>query len=457
MRKQDRAVTILLSNKRLRKKLKRHRSHKIYTGEYSVVAKLKKINCERDSRILDRHSFELHDFINQKSPSLLSLDPDEEILIPPIFSLEYQYDESFAILNQLRFCLWKSKERYIFINFSNCTSVDFSILFLLKVFLDEYISEFRKVDGKLSFYKTKPNIKIRSSKTEEVNVALVANGLIPKTNCRDTKFIPISTLDLIKGRKSQKSFLENKKGSAVTKIRSYIDYKCLGRHGVNLSSTGKSNFDGMISEILSNAEDHSPFNTWYAFGNFYESTSNSNPDVVGEINLAILNFGYSIYEGFESTKNENIETYSEMNDLFNFVYNCKETRKSFSKENLFTLYALQDGCSRLRYIEESRGTGTMKFITSFLNLGDYENKELGYVPRLMIYSGNTSLRCDNAYKPFMLDKVNYLSLNSENDLSLPPEKSHLKNLKTIFPGTLLVGKFYLNKNHLQNKIKSNVS
>ncbi len=143
-----------------------------------------------------------------------------------------------------------------------------------------------------------------------------------------------------------------------------------------------------------------------------------------------------------------------MSDMCDMIFDTKGGRK-FTRENLFTLYALQDGSSRLKYVRESRGTGTMKFINSFLNLGDYQDNSKGYIPRLLIFSGATMLKCDNTYKPFEIEGVNYLSLNSENDMNKPPVSSHLMNLENRFPGTLIIGKIYLNQDHLKKKINGN--
>ena len=176
--------------------------------------------------------------------------------------------------------------------------------------------------------------------------------------------------------------------------------------------------------------------------------------VVGEMNLTFMNFGYSFYEGFEETKSVNSDVYNQMELLYEQV-NVSLFGAPFSKENLFTLYALQDGMSRLKFEEESRGTGTMKFINSFFAFGDYEDTKLGYLPNLTILSGSTMLVCDNRFKPFLKDGVYFLSLNSENDLAKLPEKSNLKPLNQCFPGTLLTAKIYLNQDHLNKKFSGN--
>lgn len=454
MKKKKNTSENRLRDKREKYNIKRIRAEKKFDGPNSVKEKINSFQKTVDQKIIKSNKFKLDDFLNSfisKKEFKIGL----TIKIPENFSLEFNHEKSLDKLTELRLSLIKYPGQKIEIDFINCKKIDFSILFLLKVILDEYLINLKKLDSKLKVFRSNPQIRIIHSKTDNVNLKLLANRIIPNTETKENDFIPVSALNLIKGRKSQRHYAENKKGVAITKIRNFINKDCLNSHHLILNDKGVGYLDGLLSEILNNAEDHSLFDTWYAYGNLFEtSKTQSNPDVVGEINLAILNFGYSIFEGFEETKSANIETYAEMERLYKFVK--KQSKgKHYTKENLITLYALQEGKSRLNYIEESRGTGTMKFINSFLNLGDYQSKKDNFDPRLIIYSGSTSIKCDNEFKPFDLEGSQYLSLNKNNDLTSPPENSHLNSLKRKFPGTLLVVKIYLNESHLKEKIKYN--
>jgi hypothetical protein len=441
---------VFLQKKREQKKYRRLRKKKKYRGYNTTIHKIEKFKIAHDEIILSKFNFEIDNYLNRYG-GVSTLSVSETIKIPNVFSLERNYNESIDVLWQLRKTIYPFSFRQIIIDFSDCKKIDFGILFLTKVVLEEYIETIKKLQKKLVIIHVISEIKINPSKVDSVNFKLLANNLITSINAKDDEFIPISTLNLIKGTRSQKHYAENKKGSATTKIRRYIN-EGLKRHSFILSNKGEGLLDGLISEILNNAEDHSPFNTWYAFGNLFETNPKSQPsNVVGEINLAFLNFGYSIYDGFELTQEDNFEVYSDMEKMHHIVKHNSLFTNKLTKENLFTLYALQEGFSRLRYLKESRGTGTMKFITSFLELGDYQDVKKDFIPRLLIYSGNTCLKCDNKFKPFCIDDVYYLSLNSEGKLTLPPENSHLFDLDYRFPGTLLIVKIYLNKNHLNVK------
>lgn len=454
MRKVNHWKFIRHQRRRERSRLLRLNKNTFFRFEDRPIYKDVSAKLRHDNIIASKFNFPLDAFLNENGNPINTYST-RNISIPNIFSLENNYSESIYTLSSIRKTLMEFSDEEVSLDFSRCNNVDFSILFLLKVLLEEYLNALRKLKEKLIIKRVLPTIRIKKSKDDGVNKKLIANQIIDKAKITDQEFIPVSTTSLITGSKSQKLYDENKKGLAVTKIRSLIN-QGLSSHQYCLSDIGINHLDGLVSEILNNAEDHSLFNTWYAYGNLFESKKkDDSTDIVGEINLAVLNFGYSINDGFEGTKENNHEVYSDMEKLYQELISQHGNKFSFNKEQMFTLFALQDGFSRLKYIEESRGTGTIKFIRSFLNLGDYEDKTRGFVPHLHIYSGNTLIKCDNLYKPFAIDNVYYLSLNSENDLRKPPEKSHLCVLPNRFPGTFLVVKIYLNHKHLKQKFNPN--
>ncbi|MBK7391127.1 MAG: hypothetical protein IPI23_19280 [Bacteroidetes bacterium] len=311
------------------------------------------------------------------------------------------------------------------------------------------------LNNRLRVISAKPSFRTIQSKVQEVNKLLLVTGLLPQAELKIEGLMPLTTAGYYKGSTSQKHYSENRKGMIGTNITNYIN-GCLSIHGYMFTPSGKANLEGLVSEVLNNAEDHSPFNTYYVTANLLgELKKDVDDNDVGEMNLSFLNFGYSFYDGFEQTKTGNSVVYQQMDELYNQV-NVGFFSAPFTKENLFTLYALQTGMSRLKYSEPSRGNGTMTFITSFFAFGDYEDEKKRYHPNLTILTGGTQLICDNKYKPFQDENgVYFISLNSENDLAVLPEKSNLKQVKSSFPGTLLTTRIYLNKEHLRKKISKN--
>jgi len=449
MRKISNYKEKLLHKKREKKEFKRRRIGSVRYG--NTIQKLNKFKKNNDILILSKSSFSLDTFFSKNEFNNWKYF-EQKINIPHEFQLEFNYADTMDTISLIRKTILENKGKKIFIDFSNCKKVDFAALFLMKIVIEETVHYLTTLNHRLSYFNINPRIKIIHSKKEKVNLKLLANEIIPDAYSSENDFIPISYLNLIRGRKNQRHYTENKKGVAVTKIKKYIN-GILREHGVEFNEEGGNNFEGLLTEILGNAEDHNSFDYWYVFGNFFRTNKTKNiKEVIGEINLAIINFGSSIYEGFEETKNENIDVYSAMESLYE---KSKNNSNYFTKENYFTLFALQEGISRLKHKEPSRGTGTIKFIESFLYLGDYEDKTKNFHPRMLIYSGNTLVKCDNEHKPFEQNGNRKISLNKEKNLNVSPDKSHLKKLNRKFPGTLIVSKIYLSESHLKNKISNN--
>ncbi|MFV8379320.1 hypothetical protein [Flavobacterium sp. LB3R33] len=450
MKSNNKNKFLLVSLKRDRKLLTRKRKDKKHINDNFTSVQRFRVNYE--TKVVTNFKSKLFQFLIENR----FINGGEEVLgqisIPHMFCLEEYYNETVEIIGQIIVSIWHNIGKSIIIDFSKCDYVGQSALFLLQILRLELQSDFNDLNNRLSVLNSKIDIKILKSKNITVNLNLLLCGYMTVEDEFELEegVTPINTLGYLKGKKQQKSYLENKKGVNATKIVEYIN-ECLIRNSFELSETGVNDITGMIGEILSNAEDHSPFSTYYVTANYTQILDNKNDENVGLLNLSFLNFGYSIYEGLLETKNDNSELFDELQN------GCKilKMKAPFTDENLFTLFALQDGVSRLKYKDESRGTGTMKFINCFFSFGDYQNTNKQQSPRLSILSGNTQLICDNKYKPFLDDNKFYVSLNDDNDLSLPPNKSHLKDLRYKFPGTLLSVRAFLNKDHISNKISNN--
>lgn len=446
---------ILLQKKRERKRLKRKNIH--YRGndfERSNYDKNYLYLVEKDKKILTNFKSELLTFFIHKGFLNDSQTINSSVQINKIFSFHRDYDITIEKIKEVTYSIGYSLGEKIILDFSKCEEADHGALFVLNVIKTELENEYRRFNRRLSVTNCVPEFEIIQSSYSEVNRNLLLLNIVNTTTLGDEVSLkPVNSLGLLVGSRAQKHYQENKKGVICNKILMHLN-SCLNRHGYQINNQGCGYMLGMISEILNNNEDHSSINAYYATANFSEEKQiESDQEIVGQLNLEFLNFGFSIFEGFEVTKEQNIENYTKINMHYELM---KEANAGFpfSKENIFTLTALQDGVSRLKYIEQSRGTGTMKFINSFFSFGDYEDQNKGYSPELTILSGNTILICDNTYKPFCKEKVWMLSLNKEQDISIPPDKSHLINVKNFFPGTKLSVRLYLNKNHITQKINN---
>ena len=410
---------------------------------------LERKRYEIDQKVIENFGFELDDFLNEQNGSSAAVPPEGPIEIPESFRLEDEPEVVFKKIRQVRQKMMLMNSDEIRIDFTNCISVDFASLFLLRVVVVEYRRALQRLQRRLTTIAVRPRIRIIESNLENVNTKLLANHILSSVDVKESDLMPVSAMKFHEGSKKQSKYSENRKGIVATKIRRYID-DCLLKYSATLSANEQTELDGIISETLNNAEDHSPFDKWYSFGNFFMST-NKSKQTIGEVNLAFMNFGYSIYDGIEETKNFNPRQYEALDDLYKKV-SSKDRLGRFSKENMFTLYALQEGISRLKHEDKSRGTGTMTFIRSFQKLGDFQAIKKEHAHRLLLFTGKTMVRCDNKFRPFKKDDRFFISLNEQNDLGALPEKSHLKGLKIKFPGTLLIVKMVLNKEHLHDKI-----
>lgn len=450
MKKPNHRRNHLLQRKRERKRLKRLKSKSKYKGLLSVYERVQLHQIDIDKKVVSNFKSNIYNYLEDEGFITGSEKNNTKITIPKSFNLCENYGQTVKIIRDIVYSMKHNMGEEIEINFSKCQNVDQSALFLLQITRLELQDDFSDLDKRMKVLSSKIKFKVVQSSNPKVNLHLLLCGYLPGANLKDG-IVPIDTIGFVKGSKSQKHYFENKKGIIGTRIVNYLN-RCLFDNGHSLTATGKNELGNMIGEILNNAEDHSPLNTWYVTANYYQdkdSKGSEKKSQVGVLNLSFLNFGYSIYEGLEQTKDENIEVYSYLDDAFNTL-----EKGSFTKENLFTLYALQDGVSRLKFEDNSRGTGTMTFINCFYSIGDYENKDRLISPQLSVLSGKTQLFCTNKYRPQQQSNGDFLlSLNKENDLTLPPDKKNLHSLRQKFPGTILSVRFCLNNEHMKDKFE----
>jgi hypothetical protein len=445
---------LLHKQKREKKEFKKRRHPRVYIESYNVkhtrqFGYRKKI----DEIIIGRYKNELFDFFKQSG---FIGEVSRKVAIDKSFSIEKEPDSALRQIAIIHTSVSELGEQ-IELDFSDCSFVDLHTLFVLRVIVNEYRKKQYDLQKRVYSKNVISQVSIVQSKNNDVNKKLLAAGIVSSITTTVEQMMPISIMGMYVGDKSQELYSENKKGTTATKIVRYINDDCLKKYDFELTFEDRRNMAGLIAEVLNNSEDHSMQKKWYATGAFFEDNrllNNPSKEIVGELTLTILNFGGSFYDGFYETRLENAEVFNELNQMHDVVRK-KPRGDIFTKENYFTLFALQDGISRLKFERESRGTGTMKFINSFLEIGDYEDKDRGYCPLLSILSGSTLLQCDNKYRSFQLNGEYYLSLNPENDLSIPPKETHLKPLNVKFPGTVLAIKIYLNKNHLASKYQNN--
>jgi len=291
------------------------------------------------------------------------------------------------------------------------------------------------------------------SNNAKVNEILKVAGLLKHIGHFDSK-LPTeienkyNMFHLIIGSKDLDSPFKRSSQAEITTtdLTLYFD-KLLNKINYSLTETGKNRLSKLVGEVIDNAEQHSSNMKWYITGSMDEDNICS---------ITILNFGDSIGLTLsEANLNENAKRtiHSLIGEhtkrgLFQF----KET---WSEENLWTLFALQEGVSRLNINPgDTRGHGTVSMIEFFLELS---SKNAISLPKMVLLSGNTYILFDGEYK---LNNVKYghetrkiIAFNDKNDLKYKPDSNYVKKLKYVFPGTLISMKFCLEEDFLNKKFR----
>ena len=200
----------------------------------------------------------------------------------------------------------------------------------------------------------------------------------------------------------------------------------------------------MIGEVVENATHGGVDSRWYTLGH-YQISEGMN---YGECLLVFFNFGKTIAQ---SMKNPDMipEVRSALARLIS-----KHTswfKRDWDEENLLTLYALQDGVSSMRRkeVEPDRGTGSIKLIDNFLEIGQTYQ---GIKPSMSITSGKAHIVFDGKYrlkqKTIGGEIRQTIAFNIQNDLEYPPDSNYVRSLETVFPGTVISLRFYIDKKYL---------
>jgi hypothetical protein len=422
------------------------RKNKNYISEKKISLSISDLKIGES---LLKRKAQIYTFLDQKI-DFKDYVTENKIEFPADFSFTKNYEESIKSIYRAIYSYHNLKNDKIIFSFEKCKIVEITCLFLLDNLLEEVFIFKTKLQKGIK-YNILNEMNIIESPVSEVNkrLAVLDKKFLTKEFIDDLKLIPIDKLEE-KGSKRKKSYLENKKSQTTTKIIKYLNKKIIESSKYILSVEGVNYFQGIISEIIDNSEQHSYFNgEWFVNAFSFEDLDKEVGDKVTEIQLHFLNFGASIVESFEETRVNNKEQFGAIESK---IAEIKTKTKAFSYENLFTLLSLNQGVSSLYYEGQSRGTGTINFINSFFEIGDFKDEERNIYPEMIILSGATLIKIDTKYRTFLNeDKKFNVSLNETESIDEPPEKTHLKSLKNFFPGTLISMRVYINDNHLTTK------
>lgn len=353
------------------------------------------------------------------------------ISIPKSFCFIENANETINILKQITSAIFNWKIKKIYFDYSNCEMLGLDASLVTDIIVLNGLELRKKIGLKIGLAGNYP-------KSESAIEIFLNSGLI--------KHLGISKVESPDVRRLDPFAYEKDTNLMTNKVIEYYN-NCLKTSGFVLNDEGVNHFNKLVGEIIDNANQHCGENgIWYVSGHF---SKNVKSEKVPKGKLTFISLGDTIYESLKyntisdktKKKLENQTKYHEK--LFDFGWN---------EESSWTVFALQWMISRKKTDDNDRGTGTIKFIESFTELGKTINNE---IPKMIILSGHTHILFDGTYtlkdsKERKGTKV--IAFNKTNDLNKRPDEKYVKLLNNKFPGTIISCEFYVDKEYLK-KIK----
>lgn len=453
------------TKKRFLKRIRRERKlRSLIKGFNKFKADVKALNPEADFKGIAFHHIRQRHFLKSKpeyseliqylankknSFSDKNLEFDSNIFeIPEPFSLIDNYVETSKFLKKLFNALYFQSYEHIFIDYKNCTYIDVGASMCMDIILADFIKHYKTSVAARHTIKVNEITPINFEK-ENIKEVLLSIGAFKTLKEFNVKFNNILAFPIITGSKKD-SNLPCQREIDITKTVDYI-IECLANLNKTLTGLAETNLYKVIGEVIQNADEHSDTTNRYSIGYFQKNISEN--ETYGIFNLAILNFGNTFYETFKSPNCENVEVVSQMKEL-SAKYTSRNLffQKEFEEETLWTLYALQDGVTRIA--DWDRGNGAIRFIENFYALkgkSDCDN-----ISKMVITSGHTRIIFDGKYEIVerprgKLNKMyKMMTFNKEGDIEIKPDPEYVRYEKNYFPGTLISVKIRIDYENTEN-------
>lgn len=215
---------------------------------------------------------------------------------------------------------------------------------------------------------------------------------------------------------------------------------------LELTEFGMANINNLTTEILNNAERHARLEgdgEWVIAG-FMARRPLASPvngrDAWYDCHLAFVSMGCTISETISHAEEDWVR-----DGLAAYV--LKHERGlfggCFDRDDLATVFAMQDGISRFRPERSNGGVGMMEVVDFANELGQTGDAE--HQPVVSIVSGSTCILFRNRFgcgKPSP-DGKRIQWFNDQNSPEAPPDPSHVITLKHRIPGTIISVRFSL--------------
>ena len=377
------------------------------------------------------------------------------VKIPSNFDLIKNTDESIETIQKIFYLSSKNDIDGFHLNQSHCKKMSLCACALLNTVVLSIIkkSEIENRDfiigGELNA-KENPDVFEMMHASGLLNILKFEDNKDYLETIQSPEFKLIKTLDLLTPKGSCILPYSRKIHSESThiskQITNYLD-DCLSTQNLELNIKGKRTIGNIIGETINNCTLH----TGLDFENWFCTGYSKYIEPYTKCSLVIFNFGNTLYESLKYNS-EDPKVPDIISKQIKSIRDYK--RFLFTEENLWTLFALQDGVSRC-YNEvdgKDRGTGTIRLIKTFQSIG---NTSDGKKAKMAIISGKTKILFDEKYnisKEFVKgSERDIIAFNHNNDLQELPDKNNVQNLKYKFPGTLISLEFYLDNKYLSKK------
>ncbi len=361
------------------------------------------------------------------------------LTIPTVFSLsDEQYaSDSFKFIRQLFDCLYHERVVDLLIDYQKCQRIDIDAQVYMDVLLREFIQYYKSCD-RLRIKRHVQTIVPINYKEDQIAKVLFSVGGMRLFSKLDIHFSDVIPLPLQIGNRKNRRSTESR-DLEITRIVDYV-VASLRDVGRELTENAETQLYKVVGEALINASEHATTNYRYAVGYFQKQVQDA--DVLGTLQLVIMNFGDTIYQKFKDLRCPNKVAVRQMEHLSE-TYTRRSLFKAakFEEETLWTLYALQEGVTSHK--EWRRGNGSIRFIQSFFGLKgdmacDSESK-------MTILSGSARIIFDGTYQIVNQEverngkpvKHKIMPFNSTNSLHDSPDNKFVKFVADHFPGTML--------------------
>lgn len=377
----------------------------------------------------------------------------EEIVIqvPAVFSLtEKGAEDSYIFLKRLFDVLEHQKAERVRIDYESCERIDVDASMCMDIILSEFIHFYSRCRRGKYKVKVKSIRPINFENKPNIERILFSIGSLSYIKGLTRVFPDIEPFPISVGDKKRKDS-SSKTEIHITQMVDYV-LRCLKRMNHTLTWQAENSLSKVIGEVMINAEEHSNTSRRYAVGYFQET--HENDQHVGVFNLAILNFGRTIYDSFKDPNCPNQEVVRQMHDLSD-AYTQKGffTPAQFEEQTLWTLYALQQGVTRKTHWK--RGNGSIQFIESFFKLkGDMKHDNLS---RLSIVSGNTRILFDGTYRIVERQRgpkkewYKMITFNNSGSIEEQPDEKYVTFAPYFLPGTIISARIGINYNSIEEQ------